>query len=78
VVSQENVELVQTVVDAVNRADADAFVACFHPDVEWEATGDRFPGFLGIYRGHAGVRRWFEEALEPWETCGLSKRSSSK
>jgi ketosteroid isomerase-like protein len=69
--SNENVELVLQAVDAVNRVDADAFVACFHPDVEWEASDDRFPGFGGVYRGRAGVRRWLEEALDPWESVQI-------
>jgi ketosteroid isomerase-like protein len=66
--SQQNVEVVQKAVDALNRQDADAFVASAHPDVEWEATDDRFPGFRALYRGRTGVRRWFEEAVEPWES----------
>jgi ketosteroid isomerase-like protein len=69
--SKENEELVLKVVDAVNRVDVDAFVACFHPDVEWEASDDRFPGFGGVYRGQAGVRQWLEEALEPWESVHI-------
>jgi ketosteroid isomerase-like protein len=70
-VSQENVEVVRTAVDAVNRADVEAFVGCFHPDVEWEVSGEGFPGFDGTYRGHEGVRRWLEQALELWESVHL-------
>jgi ketosteroid isomerase-like protein len=69
--SQQNVDRVVTAVDAVNRADVQAFVACFHPDVEWVVSGERFPGFGGTYRGHEGVRRWLEQALEPWESLHL-------
>jgi ketosteroid isomerase-like protein len=38
VISQENVDRVVTAVDAINNADVEAFVACFHPDVEWVVT----------------------------------------
>jgi ketosteroid isomerase-like protein len=69
--SQENVEAVMNAVDAVNRADVDAFVASFHPDVEWEVSGERFPGFQGTYRGREGVRRWLEQALEVWDSVRL-------
>jgi ketosteroid isomerase-like protein len=62
--SQQHVDVVRKAVDALNRQDADAFVASAHPDVEWEATDDRFPGFRALYRGRTGVRRWFEEAVE--------------
>lgn len=34
--SQDNVEIVRQVVEAINRRDADAFVATVNPDVEWE------------------------------------------
>ena len=66
--SQENVAVVLESVDAVNRRDADAFIAGLHPNVVWEASGDRFPDFRGVYRGPAEVRRWFKDAVGgPWE-----------
>jgi ketosteroid isomerase-like protein len=66
--SQQNVEVVLQGVDAANRRDPDAFMACLHPDVEWEESGDPFPGLRGIYRGRAEARKWFEEAVvELWE-----------
>ena len=68
---KENEELVRRAVDAVNGADVDAFAACHHPDVVFEVSGEPFPGFGGIYRGRDGVRRWLEEALEPWESAHI-------
>jgi ketosteroid isomerase-like protein len=66
--SQENVEIVRELVDAVNRRDLDAFVACLRPDVEWEENPD-IPRLRGVYRGRAEVREWVEEAfLEVWES----------
>ena len=54
--------------DAVNRGDGDAFLACLHPDVEWEVSDEDFTGLSGIYRGRAEARKWFEEAVvELWE-----------
>ncbi|MGA8926353.1 MAG: nuclear transport factor 2 family protein [Solirubrobacterales bacterium] len=71
--SEENVEIVLKVMDAVNRRDRDAFMACLHPDVEWrEESGDPLPGLRGIYRGRAEVRAWFEEAVvELWESFDI-------
>jgi ketosteroid isomerase-like protein len=66
--SQENVETAQQQVDAVNRRDADAFVAVVSPDVEWEdsifwSEGSR------TYRGRTEVREWFDHVVvEPWES----------
>ena len=65
---QDNVKVALEVVDAANRRDADAFVACLSPDVEWEENGD-VPGARVIYRGRAEVRGWFEDVLmEPWDS----------
>jgi ketosteroid isomerase-like protein len=70
--SQENVEVALEGVDAVNRRDPDGFVACLHPDVVWEESGDVLPGLRGVHRGRAEARRWFEEAiLETWENLHL-------
>lgn len=65
--SQENVDVAMEAVEAANRRDADAFVACLSADVEWEENSD-LPGARVIYSGRAAVREWFEEVLmEPWE-----------
>jgi ketosteroid isomerase-like protein len=65
--SRKNIEVALQAVDAANRRDPDAFVACLSPDVEWEENGD-VPGARVIYRGRAEVREWFEEVLAaPWE-----------
>jgi ketosteroid isomerase-like protein len=67
--ARENVDVVLRGIVATNRRDPDAFVACLHPDVEWEESGDSFPGLGGIYRGRAAVREWFEETFGPlWES----------
>jgi ketosteroid isomerase-like protein len=62
-VSQENVELSLLVTEAWNRRDAEAMVALCDPQVVW------FPPLEGItegrtYRGHAGMRRYFEDLEE--------------
>ena len=77
--SQENVKVILQGVEAVNRRDADAWVAIFSPSVEWEESGDAFPGLRGVHRGWAGVRKWFEEAiLEPWERLHLQVEEISE
>jgi ketosteroid isomerase-like protein len=60
--SQENVELAYRAVDAFNRRDLDAVLALADPDIEY------FPRILeleggGPFRGHDGVRRWWERWL---------------
>jgi ketosteroid isomerase-like protein len=61
--SEENVALARKAIDALNRADFDAFLALLSPDVEWKAL----EGVSGIgeqYRGRAEVREWIELMLE--------------
>src|SRR5690349_2793078 len=66
---QKDVDAVLRAVDALNARDADAFVACVSPDVEWE-TNPEMVGLGGTYRGRAGVRDFFEQlfGLETWES----------
>jgi ketosteroid isomerase-like protein len=67
--SQENVEVVLEGLDAINRRDPEAFMACLHPDAVWEESGDVFPGLRGTYRGPTETRKWLEGAfLEVWES----------
>ena len=56
-------------VEALNRRDADAFVAGVSPEVAWE-TNAEMVGLGGLYRGRAGVREWIEQlvGLETWES----------
>jgi hypothetical protein len=60
--SQENVDLYYQAIDAFNRRDLVAYIALQDPDVEftpyevWVQGGEP-------YRGHAGVRRWWEESF---------------
>ena len=61
--SQENVALARKAIDALNRADFDAFLAFLSPDVVWEAL----PGVPGVgerYSGRAEVRAWIEGLWE--------------
>ena len=61
--SQENVEVVLDGADAINRRDPDGFIACLHPEVVWEESGDVLPGLRGTYRGHSEAREWFEPGV---------------
>jgi ketosteroid isomerase-like protein len=60
--SQENVELLYEANDAFNRRDLDALLALADPDIEWFPRVAELEGG-GPYRGHDGVRRWWESWL---------------
>jgi ketosteroid isomerase-like protein len=73
--SEGNSEIALQQVEAVNRQDADAFVATVRPDVEWEDSVF-WSEVSRTYRGRAEVREWFNEVvLEPWESlhCGVEE-----
>jgi ketosteroid isomerase-like protein len=65
--SEENRQLVLQLIDALNKRDADAFVAVLSPDVEWEDPMFWSEG-AQTYRGRAEVRTWLSRLLEPWES----------
>ena len=59
--SQQNVELVYRVFDALNQRDLDAALALMHGDVEF---GSRLAAMEGGFHGHEGVRRWWQTILD--------------
>jgi ketosteroid isomerase-like protein len=62
-------ELTLNAYEAWNARDFDAVIAVTHPDVEWTfAGGAQFPGTDDAYHGHEGVRRFWREFIEPWES----------
>jgi ketosteroid isomerase-like protein len=64
--SQENVEIVRRSFDAIGRGDIDALLELYDPEIEFKPlTGTRVE--TGGYRGHEGVRQYFEEADEVWD-----------
>ena len=56
-VPRDNVELAHRAYDAVNRRDLDGFLGLMDADVELLAAME------GKYRGHDGVRRWWDDLL---------------
>ena len=68
--SQENVEIVGRVYEAVARGDTAAVIAAYDPEVEWEFSGSPFRNTLKqvLYRGHDGIRSFIRERYdEAWE-----------
>jgi ketosteroid isomerase-like protein len=68
--SQENVEVVERVFDAVARHDTEAVLEAYDPDIEYDFSGSPLGGLIGdtVYRGHDGMRRWVRDRYEAWES----------
>jgi ketosteroid isomerase-like protein len=66
-VSQENVEIVRRMLDAINRGDVDAAIEPASEDFEADWSNSR--GLLsGIHRGRDEARASLKTFLEPWES----------
>ncbi|HEX2233723.1 MAG TPA: nuclear transport factor 2 family protein [Thermoleophilaceae bacterium] len=62
----ENVDLVRRSFEAMSAWDVDALLRLYDVDVEFlPLTGTRVES--GGYRGHEGVRAYFDEARELWD-----------
>jgi len=60
--SQENVDLYYQAIDAFNRRDLGAYLALMDPEGEFTPYEVSVQGG-DPYRGHAGVRSWWEESF---------------
>jgi ketosteroid isomerase-like protein len=64
--SQENVEVVRRVYEAVARGDTAAVLVAYDPEVEWDFRGSPFRDFCkrDVYHGHGGLRSFMRERTE--------------
>jgi ketosteroid isomerase-like protein len=69
--SQENVEIVRRLYEAVALRDTDTVFSLYDADFEWDGTRSRWSEVLDgptTFRGHAGLRTFFRHYFEMWET----------
>jgi ketosteroid isomerase-like protein len=67
--SQENVETVQRVHDALTRRDSGSVLALYDPEIEMDFSNSPFADFIqqGRIRRHEGLRRAFRAWYDAWE-----------
>ena len=67
--SEENVEVVRRVFEAVGRHDTEAVLSAYDPNVEFDFSGGPLASLMGdkVYRGHGGMRKWVRDRYEDWE-----------
>jgi uncharacterized protein len=68
--SQENVALVRSYYEAVNRSDRDAVSAFLAPEVEFHLAG-LFPDLARVYRGRVEVQTFLDQFAEPWRELSI-------
>jgi uncharacterized protein len=68
--SEENVEIVRRLYDAVARRDAATVLSLYDPEVEWDGTHSPLGNLTGelVYHGHAGIRKMTRYWQEAWAT----------
>jgi ketosteroid isomerase-like protein len=67
--SQENVEIVRRVYDAITRHDTATVLASYDPEVKWEFSPSPLATVMGsgVYSGHEGIRTWVRDRNQAWE-----------
>ena len=64
---EESIELVRRVFDAFARRDVEAVIEVVDPAVEFFAPTASIAGHETPYRGHTGMRQYFEDVARIWE-----------
>ena len=64
------VEIVRRIFEAVSRGDAAAVLTLYDDDVVFDMSHFQATGVMGrpISHGHEGLRQWFREWHEVWES----------
>jgi ketosteroid isomerase-like protein len=62
--SAQDLETIREGIAALNRGDVDGLAATLDPEVELIPLRAVLDGT--VYRGHAGMRSWFEDISEDW------------
>jgi ketosteroid isomerase-like protein len=68
--SEENLGIISTAMDAWNRGDWDEALKDVAPDVEFDASSNRGE-WRGAHRGRDELKQIWEEFTEPWESVRI-------
>ena len=66
----ERVRIAREGYEAWNRGDFDGMVENIAPDAEW-CTSGVFPDFDPVYRGHDGIRRFWDSMHDAWDVIEI-------
>jgi ketosteroid isomerase-like protein len=68
--SQENVELVRRLFDAVARRDTETVLSLYDPEVDWDGSRHRWTEVMPgdpHWHGHEGLRSFFRDYYDAWD-----------
>ena len=69
--SQEDLEVARAGYEAWSRGDLEAMLETLDDDVEFWTSG-LFPGLEPVYRGHEGMRRYWEDFRSPGKSIRIT------
>jgi ketosteroid isomerase-like protein len=69
-VSEQTLELARRGYAAWSRGDLETMLSTFDEDIEYRTSGV-FPGLDPVYRGHEGVRKFWEDFRSPWKSLRI-------
>jgi ketosteroid isomerase-like protein len=75
--SKENLEIVRRLMEAWERRDMEAVFALYDPAIVWDNSTLPAPN-AGVYHGHEGVRQFFREWLEAFETQSFTAAGAAR
>jgi uncharacterized protein len=72
--SQENVEIVRLLYDAIGQGDTATALSLYSPEVVWDVSEGPIAALegAGVYRGHAGLQGFFRRFRDAWEHVEFS------
>jgi ketosteroid isomerase-like protein len=68
--TQTGIEVLERFYAAWNGRDVDAVEALFDPDAEFRTSGD-YPGTAAVYRRREGIRAFWSDFYEMWESIRI-------
>jgi ketosteroid isomerase-like protein len=68
--SKENVDIARVGYAAWSRGDLEGLLATLDEEIEFRTSG-LFPGLDPVYRGHAGMRKYWEDFRSPWQSVRI-------
>lgn len=61
---EDNVAITRAWNEALNAHDIETIISCFDPTIEFHSTFAAISS--AVYRGHDGMRRWFQDLEDAW------------
>ena len=69
--TEDTLELVRAGYAAWSRGDLEGLLETMGEEIEFHTSGV-FPGLDPVYRGHEGMRKFWDDFREPWQSLAIA------